>query len=201
MDITELIVGTFENYWHWFDHALEGLTSEELAWRPQGDCNPISFIAWHMARVEDRYVHHFAMAAEEVWVKNSWFAQYGLAASDTGLRFTVEQVAAFPAISLDLLSGYMAEVRRETSAYLQQLQGQDLDIVPGWFAFAPHIPPRSDQWSIGHMFRQLFGELNQHLGQVSYLRGMVKGFNSQRPYATPYGKPSLLRIPGDEQGL
>ena len=39
---------------------------------------------------------------------------------------------------------------------------------------------RLDKWPMGHMFRQLFGELNQHLGQVSYIRGMVKGFNSQR---------------------
>jgi hypothetical protein len=185
MDITELIVGTLEDYWQRFDHALEGLTREDLAWRPQGDCNPISFIAWHMARVEDRYVHHFAMDADEVWVKNAWFAQFGLAASDTGLRFTLAQVAAFPAISLDMLSRYMAEVRRETRAYLQQVQVQDLDVVPGWFAFAPQTPAGSDTWSIGHMFRQLFGELNQHLGQVSYLRGMVKGFNSQRRLHTP----------------
>jgi DinB superfamily len=201
MDIKELIVGTFEDYWNRFDNALEGLTSEELAWRPQGDCNPISFIAWHMARVEDRYVHHFAMDAEEVWVKNAWFTQCGLEASDTGLRFTLEQVAAFPALALDMLSGYMPEVRRETRAYLQQLQVQDLDVVPGWFAFAPNTPPESDKWSIGHVFRQLVGELNQHLGQVSYLRGMVKGFNSQRPYTPPYGKPRILLTPGDSQGL
>lgn len=197
MDIKELIAGTIEDYWQRFDNALEGLTSEELAWRPQGNCNPISFIAWHMARVEDRYVHHFAMNTAEVWVKNAWFTPCGLEASDTGLRFTLAQVAAFPALSLELLSGYMAEVRRETRAYLQQIQAQDLDIVPGWFAFAPQTPPGSDQWSIGHMFRQLVGELNQHLGQVSYLRGMVKGLNSQRPYVPPPGKPSILLTPGD----
>lgn len=65
MDIRELITGTFEDYWARLDNALEGHTSEELAWRPQSDCNPISFIAWHMARVEDRFVHHFARGVEE----------------------------------------------------------------------------------------------------------------------------------------
>jgi hypothetical protein len=60
MDIRELITGTFEDYCGRLDRALEGLTSEELAWKPQSDCNPMSFIAWHMARVEDRFIHHFA---------------------------------------------------------------------------------------------------------------------------------------------
>jgi hypothetical protein len=61
-----------EDYWARLDNALEGLTSEELAWRPQADCNPMGFIAWHMVRVEDRFVHHFAQGVEELWVKNQW---------------------------------------------------------------------------------------------------------------------------------
>ena len=40
MDIKELIVGTFEDYWNRFDKALEGLASEELAWRPQATHEP-----------------------------------------------------------------------------------------------------------------------------------------------------------------
>jgi hypothetical protein len=180
MDIRELITGTFEDYWGRFDRALEGLTSEELAWRPQDDCNPIGFIAWHMARVEDRFLHHFAKGTEEVWVKNAWYAKFGLDAADHGVRFTLEQVAAFPAISPELLSGYLEDVRRETRTFLQEFQLQDLDVVSGRSPFSPNIPAGSDKWPMGHMFRQLFGELNQHLGQVSYVRGMVKGFNSQR---------------------
>jgi hypothetical protein len=73
MDIKELIVGTLEDYWGRLDRALEGLTSDELAWQPQAECNPIGFIAWHMARVEDRFVHHFARGAEELWVRNDWY--------------------------------------------------------------------------------------------------------------------------------
>jgi hypothetical protein len=138
-----------------------------------------------MARVEDRFVHHFAQGTEEVWVRNDWCTQFGLDAADHGVRFTLEQVAAFPTISPEMLVGYLNEVRRETRAFLQELQEQDLDVVSGRFPFPPNIPAGADAWKMGHMFRQLFGELNQHLGQVSYLRGMVKGFNSQRRLHTP----------------
>ena len=184
MDIRELITGTFEDYWARFDNAIEGLTSEELAWRPQADCNPISFIAWHMARVEDRFVHHFAQGVDDVWGTNNWYTQFGLEPSDHGVRFTLEQVATFPVISLDLLQGYLGDVRADTKAFIQAFRLSDLDIVPGRFPFPPNSPGGSDKWQMGHMFRQLFGELNQHLGQVSYLRGMVKGFNSQRQLHT-----------------
>ena len=180
MDIRELITGTFEDYWARFDNAREGLTSEELAWRPQADCNPISFIAWHMARVEDRFVHHFAKGVDDVWVTNDWYTQFGLDAADHGVRFTLDQVAAFPVISPELLLGYLDEVRRDTQVFLREFQLQDLDVVSGRFPFLPNSPGGADKWQMGHMFRQLFGELNQHVGQVSYLRGMVKGFNSQR---------------------
>jgi hypothetical protein len=185
MDIRELIRGTVEDYWARFDRALEGLTSAELAWQPQADCNPISFIAWHMARVEDRFVQHFARGGAEVWVQHEWYTRFGLDAADHGVRFTLEQVAAFPVISPALLAGYLDAVRRETQGFLQALQLHDLDVVPGRFPFPPHIPAGADTWRLGHMFRQLFGELNQQLGQVSYLRGMIRGCNAQRRLHTP----------------
>jgi hypothetical protein len=153
MDLKELIIGTFEDYWCRFDRALKGLTSEEPAWRPHAECNPMGFIAWHMARVEDRFVQHFARGAEEVWVRNGWYTPFRLDAADHGVRFTLAQVAAFPLLSPALLGGYLAEVRSETQAFLQDLQLQDLDVVPGRFPFPPNIPAGANQWPMGHMFR------------------------------------------------
>jgi hypothetical protein len=142
-------------------------------------------IAWHMARVEDRFVQHFARGVKEVWVRHDWYTQFGLDAADHGVRFTLEQVAAFPTLSPELLQGYIEDVRRETQAFLPAFQLQDLDVVAGRFPFPPHSPAGANKGPMGQMLRQLFGELNQHLGQVSYLRGMVKGFNAQRRLHTP----------------
>jgi hypothetical protein len=89
----------------------------------------------------------------------------------------LEQLAAFPEVSRELLCGYLDAVKQETRAFLQALQLQELDIVPGRIPFPPNIPRGAETWSVGRMFRQLFGELNQHLGQVRYLRGMIRGFN------------------------
>jgi hypothetical protein len=177
MDIKDLIAGTFEDYWSRLDAALDGLTSDELAWQPNTACNPISFIVWHMARVEDRWLHSFARGSEDLWVQQGWDKQLVLGASEHGVGFTLEQLAAFPAISQELLVGYLAAVQDDTRAFLQACQTEELDVVPGRIPFPPNIPRGAEAWSVGRMFRQLFGELNQHLGQVRYLRGIIKGFN------------------------
>jgi len=185
MEIRELIIGSFEDYWGRFDLALEGLSREDLAWQPKADSNPIAFIAWHMARVEDRLIHYFAQGVEELWVKNDWYTQFGLEAVDHGVGFTLAQVQGFPLISPEVLSGYLAEVRGDTRTFINEFALQDLDVAPGRCPFPPNIPAGSDTWPMGRMFRQLFAELNQHLGQVRYVRGMIKGFNSQRGFQPP----------------
>jgi uncharacterized damage-inducible protein DinB len=40
--------------------TLRDLTSAELTWQPGPESNPIGFLVWHMARVEDRWLAHFA---------------------------------------------------------------------------------------------------------------------------------------------
>ena len=178
MEMNELIEGTLEDYWTRLETALEELTTEELTHRPTTECNSISFILWHMIRVEDRWIQYFTRGDDDLWVKNNWYKKLGLPESDHGVGFTLDQVANFPTMPLDDLLGYFHEVRGATQGFIRELQPGDLDVVPGRIPFPPNAPAGSEEWSLGRMFRQLFGELNQHLGQIRYLRGMIKGFNS-----------------------
>ena len=178
MEMTELIQGALEDYWSRLETALEGLTTEELAYRPTTECNSIGFILWHVNRVEDRWIQYFARGGDDLWVKNKWYQKLGLPESDHGVGFTLEQVGNFPTMRLEDLLGYFHEVRGETQGFIRELKPGDLDVVPGRIPFPPNRPVASDQWSLGRMIRQLFGEFNQHLGQIRYIRGMVRGFNS-----------------------
>ena len=47
--------------------VLEGITVSELAWQPNPTANSIGFIFWHVTRVEDRLVVHFAQGKPEIW--------------------------------------------------------------------------------------------------------------------------------------
>lgn len=174
MNILELIEGTLEDYWTRADTALDGLTSEELAWRPGSDSNSIGFIAWHVNRVEDRWIQRFAQDVPEIWVRDRWHDTFGLEIEDTGVRFTVEQVTAFPTIEPDTLLRFCKAIQSETRRFLATLSEADLERVP---INTPFGSSTFAGWSIGRMFRQIFGEFNQHLGEIRYVRGLIRGFN------------------------
>jgi hypothetical protein len=59
--------------------------------------------------------------------------------------FTLEQLAAFPVISRELLVGSLAAVQHETRAFLQAFQTEELDVVPGRIPFPPNIPKFLDK--------------------------------------------------------
>jgi DinB superfamily len=159
--------------------TLQGLTPAELAWRPGPEANSISFMVWHVARVEDRWLHRFAQDITEVWQRDGWYQRCGLPEHDTGVGYTAAQVASFPHPDLKDLQGYFDVVRQETLTYLRGMDASALDVHPQRIPF-PEVSggrPLPDDFTIGRMFRQLIGEENQHLGQIAYLRGLQRGLD------------------------
>jgi uncharacterized damage-inducible protein DinB len=158
--------------------TLRDLTPAELTWQPGPESNPIGFLVWHMARVEDRWLTHFAHDSHtELWIGDGWAQRLGLPEQDTGVGYTAEQVAAFSMPPLDQVQAYWDAVRQELLTYLRQLEPGDLEVAPGRSPF-PEVGTLPADFTIGRMFRQLIGEYNQHLGQVSYIRGLQRGLNA-----------------------
>jgi len=60
--------------------ALKGLTALELSWQPGPNANSVGFIFWHVTRVEDRLVVHFAQGKPEVWLRDGWHQRWGIPA-------------------------------------------------------------------------------------------------------------------------
>ena len=177
MDIITFIEDNLEESKRRLYRALRGLSVDELCWRPQPDANPIGFIVWHIARVEDRWLARFAQEnAPELWVRDGWVRKWNHLEGDTGVGYTTEQVDAFTLPPLEEVQTYFDAVRQEMLTYLRQLTPADLDVAPGRSPF-PEVGTLPDDFTIGRMFRQLIGEYNQHLGQVGYLRGLQRGLD------------------------
>jgi uncharacterized damage-inducible protein DinB len=179
MDLTTFIAQTLEECKRRLYRTLQGLTPAELAWRPGPEANPINFMVWHIARVEDRWLHRFAQDTMEIWERDGWYQRCGLPEHDTGVGYTAGQVASFPQPDLRDLQSYFDAVRQETLTYLRGVDARDLDVHPQRIPF-PEVSgdrPLPDDFTIGRMFRQLIGEENQHLGQIAYLRGLQRGLD------------------------
>ncbi len=180
MDNVELVEGTFSDYWMRLDQALDGLTDAELSYAPNSESNSIAYTVWHMARIEDIWVHKFALGeSEDIWIRDGWYEKFGLSKTDIGVNLSANQLAEYNSISRANLDGYRLATQKAMESYISGLSADDLDDVPKRSIFPERADP-SDRfltWSIGRMFRQLFGELNQHLGQVRYIRGMQRGID------------------------
>ena len=168
MTLNEFIEDAFEKEMGFLIEAVNDLTPEELSWRAGPEANPVGWILWHMLRVEDMWFQFFIQRKPEIWERDGWNDTFSLPTRDNGFGHTQEQVSTFPSLDRDELMRYGVAVRAETLEYLKGLGPDDFNVVPR--------EQRPDM-SIGAIFRQVVGELYQHQGHISYLKGL------QRPEA------------------
>ena len=108
-------------------------------------------------------IQFFAQFQTELWETEGWNEKFGLPTRDNGFGHTAEQVNNFPRIDLDQFLQYRTAVRASTLAYLNTLTPDDMETVPR---------ERRPEMSLGAMFRQIIGEMYQHVGHIAYLRGL-----------------------------
>jgi hypothetical protein len=179
MELKNFIEQALDALQQYYYSVLENLSASELAWQPSRNTNSIGFIFWHVTRVEDRLVVHFAQGKPEVWIRDGWHQRWGIPSETTGLEYPPEQVASFPVPELKEMKTYFEAVRQETRTYLQTIDVSSFEDRP------PRTPyPESSRavaffqnYTVVNMFCQLIGEANQHLGQVAYIRGLQKNFD------------------------
>lgn len=147
--------------------VVDGLTPEELAWRPSLESNSIGFILWHTLRVEDIWIQRIAQRKQQVYEADGWYQKFGTEARDIGYNYSLEQLASFVVPSLDDLLAYGKSLREHTLKYLRALPVEKLD--------EQMSPNRPD--TIGYMLRHIIIEFSEHIGQIAYLRGLQKGLD------------------------
>lgn len=166
MDHHELIADGISRGRGVLRRAIEGMSAEALAYRPADHTNPIGWLAWHIARVEDM---HIADLLEEgqLWTDAGWHERFGMPADarDFGTRQTLDQVNAVNAPSAELLLGYYDAVAERTDAYLATLSADDLSRVLDEPQFQP-LP------TVGVRINSLIHHAAHHAGQIDYLRGL-----------------------------
>ena len=165
MQLTDFILEALEREHDALLKEVQDLTPTELAKRIGPEANPIGWMLWHMLRVEDMWIQFFAQKQPELWESQGWAKQLNLPLRDYGFGHTQAQVAAFPTLPLGTLLAYFEAVRASTIAYLKSLPPEAYDVVPR---------ERRPDMTIGSMFRQIVNELNQHLGQIAYIRGVLR---------------------------
>lgn len=168
MDCRDLIVDALSRVDEDVRQTLDGLSGEQLAFRPQEASNSIGWLAWHLTRVMDDHVSELAGLAQ-AWIEQGWHERFGKPAdpSDTGFGYGPDQVAALRVDGPELLGEYFAAVYERSIAYVKGVSCADLDRIIDRSWDPPVIA--------GVRLISVVNDCTQHVGQMAYVRGIVEG--------------------------
>ena len=163
--VNEILTDSFNRVQENVHATLEGLTTEQLAWRPTPDANPIGWLVWHLTRIQDDHVAD-AIGAEQVWTTGGWAERFDLpyARSAHGYGQSSDEVGAFHA-DADLLLGYYDAVHSATVDAVATLKEED---------FARIVDTRWDPpVTLAVRLVSVVNDDAQHSGQAAYVRGLL----------------------------
>lgn len=150
-------------------HVLEGLSQEEVNWRPGSGCNSIGLILFHMAKTEDGMLQGILRKEPLIWETERWYEKLGLSKEEEGAHYTVDQVNAFQVPELGRLLEYYDAVRTRTKETLRSLSAEALDEMVAF--------PNFGDMPTAALFSFLISHTAQHTGEMSYLRGLQRGMD------------------------
>ena len=165
MKTTDLLLDAFGRIAEEVGDTVEGLSEDQLAFRPGPGANSIAWLVWHLTRVQDDHVAEVAGEPEQVWTAHGWADRLGLPLdpADTGYGHSVEEVAKVRAAA-ELLTGYLDAVDEQTRRYLSARWTTTLDRVV------------DERWdppvTLGVRLVSVVNDDMPHVGQAQYVRGL-----------------------------
>ncbi|MFG3281268.1 DUF664 domain-containing protein [Streptomyces sp. NPDC048111] len=167
MNTAELLADAFGRVQEQVHTAVEGLSAEDLAHRPDEEANSIAWLVWHLTRVQDDHIAD-AAGRDQVWLSDGWSDRFGLALDpeETGYGHTSKQVALVRGVTADQLRDYYDAVHEQTLSFVRGADDAALDRVVDE-RWTPHV-------TLGVRLVSVISDTLQHAGQAAYVRGLVE---------------------------
>ncbi len=165
MNTSEVLLDAFDRVTGTARRAVQNIAADDLTFRVDPDANTISWLVWHLARVNDDHVAD-AFGSEQVWTAQGWYDRFGLPfdRAEIGYGQSTEDVGRVKAPA-DLLLGYLDAVHEATAAHLRTVTDADLDRVVDT-AWDPPV-------TLGVRLISVISDGLQHAGQAAFVRGIA----------------------------
>jgi uncharacterized damage-inducible protein DinB len=162
----ELLTNAFGEIRDLGHSAVDGLGKDQLNGQIADGANTVSWLLWHLARVQDDHVADVA-GTQQVWTAAGWADRFDLPfdAAATGYGHSADEVTRVTVDSGDLLTGYLDAVTDATLAYLETVTDDDLDRVVD----ESYDPPVT----LGVRLLSVVGDDLQHIGQAAFASGLA----------------------------
>ena len=168
MDIPTLLLELYGRIPPLAKDAIEGVDLPRLTESPIPGTNPIAWLIWHLARVEDHHISEI-LGTDQIWTTGDWASRFGLAPdpSNTGYGHSPAEVAAVRPDRPEALLDYLGAADERTRAMLADITGDALDQI---------IDRRWDPpVTLGVRLVSIADDCLQHGGQAAYVRGLLDG--------------------------
>ena len=146
--------------------AVDGLAPEQLTIRVDDQANSISWLVWHLTRIQDDHIAD-AAGTEQVYTSGGWVDRFALPfePSATGYGHSSDEVASVQAVSGELLTDYHEAVFQQTIRFVESLTDNDLSRIvdESW------NPPVT----LGVRLVSVLSDNLQHAGQAAFVRGII----------------------------
>ncbi len=165
MSGAELLVDGFGRVREVVHRVLDGLTEDELLFRVDSRANTITWLVWHLTRVQDDHVAG-AAGLEQVWF-SGWQGRMALPfdRGDIGYGHDADEVAAVR-VPPDLLLEYHDATYEQTVSFVKTLTDADMDRI---------VDRRWDPpVTMGVRLVSVLADDLQHAGQAAFVRGIVE---------------------------
>ncbi|MFG2292105.1 DinB family protein [Streptomyces sp. NPDC048603] len=166
MKATLVLTDGFQRVHDVVHEAVDGLPAEQLNARVGPRANSISWLVWHLTRIQDDHVSELA-GRDQAWLAEGFAGRFALPfpPEATGYGHTARQVAEVKPASGEQLLSYFEAVHARTAAYLGTLPAADLDRV---------IDTRWDPpVTVGVRLVSVLSDDLQHAGQAAFVRGLL----------------------------
>jgi hypothetical protein len=160
----QLLIDAFDRIRDLVVNLTDGLTREIGGYRPDDRSNSISWLIWHLTRIQDDHLAHLART-DQVW--DRWREDFKLPFDPraTGYGQSADEVGQVR-VDGELLGGYHLDVHELTRSYLDGITVEELARV---------IDTRWDPpVTAAVRLVSVVGDALQHLGQAAYVRGLAE---------------------------
>lgn len=167
MHAKDILIDAFSRIQEEVHAAVEGLAPDRLNAAPAEGTNPISWLIWHLTRIQDDHVAD-AAGLDQVWPAQGWEKRFGLdlPRRDTGYGHSPAKVAKVRVHSGELLTGYYDAVHEQTLGFVRGLTAKDFERIV------------DERWdppvSLGVRLVSVLSDDLQHVGQAAYVRGLLQ---------------------------
>ena len=165
----ELLLDDYGRTAEALEEALHGLNPDDLNQQPHPDCNSMGWLAWHLTRVQDDHIADL-MGEKQLWLSEGWHARFNRASDpkDIGFGHAPADITSFKSPDVDTILSYHQAVLKRTGRYISSLSAADLDRELDEPQYQP-LP------TVGVRLVSVLADNHQHIGQIAYVRGLLKG--------------------------